>query len=293
MNRALSETEESLYKEVTFENSNKELIKTVVNVDNKTKVPKASQVRNWDRESSEKIKKAILPRHSQLKLFQTNRFETYIDPYKYLEDPTSKQKLAFNIQENAYREALSVKHYFLETAFGREIENRNFNPELIPIHSAKNMYYRNIDNIADNLTIYRYPLKHIKEEDRGKIPTKNLELYEERIFIVNDLTKLYDEYALKINAIKECIESINELIAFPTHNLIYWFETNISEDKAAIIFDINNDGKFYDILIKDLQTKCLLPIIVRNSNGDVAFDQLNGFYYVLRDLNGRGTFSLI
>jgi hypothetical protein len=119
----------------------------------------------------------------------------------------------------------------------------------------------------------------------------DLERYEERIFTIGDLTELYDDYALKIRAIKEFIETVNEFIVMPKHNILHWFTMNKTENYAALIFDTINDGKNYDVIIKDVLLNKMLPIIIRNSNGDIAFDQFSGFYYILNNAEGRRKFN--
>lgn len=120
----------------------------------------------------------------------------------------------------------------------------------------------------------------------------DLERYEEKIFKIADLTELYDNYALKIRAVKEFIETINEFIVMPKHNLLHWFLMNKTDNYAALVFSTINDGKNYDILVKDVLLNKMLPIIIRNSNSDIVFDQFSGFYYVLNDAEGRRRFFI-
>lgn len=117
-----------------------------------------------------------------------------------------------------------------------------------------------------------------------------MERYEEKIFKIGDLTELYDDYALKIRAVKEFIETINEFIVMPKYNLLHWFLMNKTENYAALVFNTINDGKNYDIIVKDILLGKMLPIIIRNSNSDIVFDQFSGFYYVLNDAEGRRRF---
>lgn len=228
---------------------------------------KPALVRNWQKLNTERIKNAKLPIHSQFKLKNKNKFEEFIDPYKYLENPTKQQAESFENKEMIYAQSLGMKHEMLEAVFIREIENRPHNPQLVPIHSGKHLYYRNINNIADNLTIYRYPASQIPPKERGKIPTKNLSENEEKIFSLKDITVLYDEYALRIKAVKEFTETLMETMELGRVNPLYWFTTNKEENYAAIIFDTYGEGEDYDIIVKDLILDKLMPIIVRNSNG--------------------------
>ena len=58
---------------------------------------------------------------------------------------------------------------------------------------------------------------------------------------------------------------------------------------AVIIFDTDQTGKSFEIIIKDLTLNRLLPVLITNSNGEVAFDQHHGIYYTQVDSNGRGS----
>ena len=41
--------------------------------------------------------------------------------------------------------------------------------------------------------------------------------------------------------------------------------------------------------MKDLEQDALLPVLILNTDGEVAFDKLAGFYYTQVDSTGRGT----
>lgn len=48
---------------------------------------------------------------------------------------------------------------------------------------------------------------------------------------------------------------------------------------AVIAFDTEQNGRSYDFLIKDLDQNLLLPILILNTDGEAAFDDLAGIYY--------------
>jgi hypothetical protein len=128
------------------------------------------KVRNYDELNAAGIEKAKLPSHPQFRTTVTNKFEEFIDPYKYLENPSVKQIREFDNIEAIYRKLLTVKHNLLEKVFEREIDNRELKPDATPIHYNDYIYYRNIDNTADLLTLYRYPIDKIEENERkGKV----------------------------------------------------------------------------------------------------------------------------
>jgi protease II len=55
-----------------------------------------------------------------------------------------------------------------------------------------------------------------------------------------------------------------------------------------LVFDTEINNKSYDILVKDLSIDKLMPVLILNTDGEVAFDQFNGFYYTQVDPNGKG-----
>lgn len=58
---------------------------------------------------------------------------------------------------------------------------------------------------------------------------------------------------------------------------------------AVIMLDTEQKGISYDIIVKDLDQNILMPVLILNSDGLVAFDKLAGFYYTQVDASGRGT----
>ena len=56
-----------------------------------------------------------------------------------------------------------------------------------------------------------------------------------------------------------------------------------------LAFDTEQNGHSYDLLVKDLDQGALLPVLILNTDGQVAFDKLAGFYYTQVDSAGRGS----
>jgi protease II len=57
---------------------------------------------------------------------------------------------------------------------------------------------------------------------------------------------------------------------------------------AVIVVDTEQSGTAFDIIVKDLDQNVLMPVLILNSDGQVAFDQLAGFYYTQVNAEGRG-----
>lgn len=81
-----------------------------------------------------------------------------------------------------------------------------------------------------------------------------------------------------------------------TESLLYSFQINELEDSefgtariAVLAFDTEQNGHSYDLLVKDLEQDILLPVLILNTDGEVAFDKLAGFYYTQVDGVGRGS----
>ena len=280
-NYDLTATEEPLYKEVIFETSEAERKNNIVIRENPIRKQKTVRIRNYDEFAAESLDIAELPRHPEIKQKVANKFEFYNDPFKYLENPSEEQLKNFEVQELGYYKNLNVKQSFLQETFKREYQNRHRIADLIPTIKGDYMYYRNSTNPSDFLTLYRYPVKHVKQEDRGKIPTEDLDKYEQVVFSVKDLIHFYDNYALKNPEIKSFVENMNEIATIGGYDPYYWFTTNIKGDIGALVFDINKDGT-YHIILKDMKANILLPTLLSRTNGQIAFDSFDRMYYVIQ-----------
>ena len=49
------------------------------------------------------------------------------------------------------------------------------------------------------------------------------------------------------------------------------------------MIDTEQNGTSFDIIVKDLDQQLLTPVLILNSDGQVAFDSLAGFYYTQVD----------
>jgi protease II len=60
---------------------------------------------------------------------------------------------------------------------------------------------------------------------------------------------------------------------------LHSFQISSDMNLAALAFDTDMNGNSFDILIKDLSINRLMPVILRNTDGEIAFDKHNGVYY--------------
>jgi len=70
------------------------------------------------------------------------------------------------------------------------------------------------------------------------------------------------------------------------HQPLHSFQLNEIESEeygsakiAVLVFDTERNGKSFDLIIKDLETNQLLPVLILNTDGEIAFDKFAGFYY--------------
>ena len=109
---------------------------------------------------------------------------------------------------------------------------------------------------------------------------------EEEVFTLRDLTRLYEKYARHDSRIKEFVEKITEFVRLQSHQPLHSAQINELVDTeygtariAILVFDTEQNGQSFDILVKDLEQNELLPVLIVGTDGEVAFDKMAGFYY--------------
>ena len=123
-----------------------------------------------------------------------------------------------------------------------------------------------------------------KEEAKKRF---EVEYPEEKVFCLRDLQRLYETGAQHDSRIKEFVEKITEMVRIgDTDTLLHSFQICELDDSefgtariAVLAFDTEQNGHSYDLLVKDLEQNLLLPVLILNTDGEVAFDKLAGFYY--------------
>jgi hypothetical protein len=110
-----------------------------------------------------------------------------------------------------------MKNDYLTKTIWREQEYYSYVPSVTPVVVDDYFYFRNIDNAADCLSIYR---KLAQGENIGEIPTEGLET----VFSLKDLIKFYDQHAKFDEGIRTFCEQITESVKLGNHqNLIHSF----------------------------------------------------------------------
>ena len=163
-----------------------------------------------------------------------------------------------------------MKNDLLTKMLWRELEYYQTVPHAIPILIDGYLYFRNILNPADSMTLYRHPAEGVK--DLGEVPiiTDATEI----IFSLNDIIKFYKNYALRDQRIKQFCEKITEMVKTGDHqSLFHSFQINKVDNEfgkvnlAVIVIDTEQTGSSFDIVVKDLDQDVLMPVLILNSDG--------------------------
>ena len=109
------------------------------------------------------------------------------------------------------------------------------------------------------------------------------------MFHLSDLVRMYENFALEDPQIKDFIEKIKGFVEQQSHMPLHYFQVNEQEGYCVLVFDTEQNGKSFDVLVKDLNTGMMMPVLILNSLDEIAFDYgTQGFYYTQVDATGRG-----
>eukprot|EP00347_Sterkiella_histriomuscorum_P005460 403356529 len=198
-----------------------------------------------------------------------------------------------------------LKFDLLHKQLLREQDHYKHVPKPLPLRIGDYLYYRRFQNPADSMTIYRFPYEQqiIRGQKEGELPLMWInnddleqveksetakEFPEQTVFNLNDLTLYYKDFALKDERIKNFVEQITNYVQTQEYQPLYNFQMSPDGQIAVMIFDTEQTGKSFEIVIKDLKINRLFPVILVNTDGEVAFDKNDGIYYTQVDSNGRG-----
>lgn len=111
---------------------------------------------------------------------------------------------------------------------------------------------------------------------------------EEQVFDLADLVNLYQNYSEQSEVIKEFVETIKEIIELGSHDPFHFFQIDYHNNYAVLFFDTEENGNSFDLVVKDLNSNQLMPVVLTNCQDTVAFDKQNAFFYCQVDAYGRG-----
>ena len=325
--------EEQLYKEVVYDTRSNATEAEEYKFMNPLKKSRkgGTRIRNINQEAKDAQERAHVPAHTRRPVLVQNAQQAaedrIYDPYDYFRTgfPEEEEGI-FCTKEQNFQQLMLIKYDYLTKQLWRELDFYQTQPRVIPIKIDQHVYYRRIDNPADSLTVYRFPVDElpkwqanqvgfIGEELQpqqasafsGEVPSYpsdpelndhldytqieaakafNKTFPEEEIFSLRDLTAFYEKYARHDERIKAFVEKITEFVRLQNHQPLHSFQINELIDTeygtariAVLIFDTEENGQSFDILVKDLEQDVLLPVLILNTDGEVAFDKMAGFYY--------------
>ena len=96
---------------------------------------------------------------------------------------------------------------------------------------------------------------------------------EEVLFSIEDLVQYYRDYALADERIKDFVERIKEFIEQQSHHPLHYFQYNDRDDFCVLLMDTEQNGQSFDIIVKDLSSGQLTPVLILNAQDEVAFDR--------------------
>jgi protease II len=87
-----------------------------------------------------------------------------VDPYHWAQNPTERQENEFIDAESRYTRVMLGKYDLLEKHMLREFDHYQRNVSSVPpIRVDDYVYYRNLSNPADALTLYRFPVVELQK----------------------------------------------------------------------------------------------------------------------------------
>lgn len=166
--------------------------------------------------------------------------------------------------------------------------NRNYNDDIDDI-SNKESILEELFDIEDKEKSRYNKNSKIKKNTSDSDPistaiseiTKNIYNKIKQLFGLNDLLNLSKKYnSLEfINYIKSILDRSDDGYVFG-ENIIHKYYFSPDNKFLVIVTKTENlSNTAFDFIIKDLERDILVPIIFKNSDGNIAFDKSNGIYY--------------
>lgn len=213
--------EEQLYKEVVYDVRAKDLAATEQEYRYTNPLKKMSKgrmrVRNVHEESkrAEEIARAPIHARKQTTVVKTADGHKVADPYDhYRVGPLSAEdERNFEVLESTFRTLMGKKAELTSQMLWRELDYYLPVYRALPILIDKHLYFRNIDNAADCLTLYRHPVHD--NTDLGENPRITEET--EVVFDLNDIISFYERYAEHDSRIKQFCEKITDRVKVGDH----------------------------------------------------------------------------
>ena len=150
------------------------------------------------------------------------------DPYHWVREMTAEDRDLFKREEEEYYRLSLLKNDFLHKQLVREQEFYQQVQRVLPLRIGDYIYYRRVDNPADAITLYRFPLDELKRRgySEGEVPQLMTnpdgdptikeetidEFPEEVVFSIGDLKEYYQNFATKDERIKDFVERVTDQV---------------------------------------------------------------------------------
>ena len=212
-------------------------------------------------------------------------FETFTDKFQWLADLQSKQTKKFLYDENVHSSCKLYKYSHLERILLDEYLDRDMVSPLCSFQLSNNLIL--FKKNREDITLYLINSHNLAAEERGlldiiKLQEKDIEVKE--VFGLNDFIELNTRFT-DLNFLdftKRLIDKIEM-----EEDCLYDMYLNKNEQFLVLVFDMYGDQKSFDLLIKDIKNDVLLPVVIYNTDGKIAFDDFDGVFYTQRDISGR------
>ena len=215
--------EEQLYKEVVYDARPKEAaaLEQEFQSVNTLKKSGSSRVRNIHEFAKEAANAATAPsymkRPTKISHIPFTSEPQGIDPFDYYRTGTplfsKMDEDEFVMGEDTFRQAMLLKTDVLTKLMWREQEYYQPVGNLIPSVIDDYVYFRQLNNAADSLSLYR--MSKTQVEDIGEVPSDLGKA--ETVFGVGDLVSLYEKYGKLDERIKEFCEKVTDAVRTGDH----------------------------------------------------------------------------
>lgn len=81
---------------------------------------------------------------------------------------------------------------------------------------------------------------------------------------------------------------MKEFVEQGSHFPLHYFQISTEDNYCVLVFNTELNGRSFDIVVKDLSSNKLMPVLILNAQDEVAFDKFQGFYYCQIDAEGQG-----
>ena len=282
----LNKNEERWYKEVIF-SKQKDITDEYFKEEDYNKKTPNSSPRNYKEEAKIMEEIAYEPNHPKIPVKKDTPFGSFTDHFDWVKDMNIKETKTFCYYELLYSKYNLYRYSTLEYEILSELLDYDNLTVQCPVQMSKKLLIYKKSH--DNLTIYCKDPISLPPGNRGNYRRFIAENESENIiFGLRDflnLNKAIDNIDINIlDFTKKLLEKIEN-----EDKVLIDFFLCPKEIYLVLVFDLfQENSKSMDLLIKDIKSNILFPVIIHNSDGEIAFDKHGGIYFSEVDITGRG-----